>query len=90
MDDGGAEPARSQVLHGLRIATLLVSAVIALGLGGANMVRHLAEYELPLVQVGSYVVLGAVFAVAGAVVGGGLIRAEKPAAMHAEPEPAQS
>ncbi len=63
MDDGGAELARSQVLHGLRIATLLVSAVIALGLGGANMVRHLAEYELPLVQVGSYAVLGAVFAV---------------------------
>jgi hypothetical protein len=55
--------ARSQVLHGLRIATLLISAVIALGLGGANMVRHLAAYELPLVQVGSYAVLVAVFAV---------------------------
>jgi hypothetical protein len=63
MDDSGDDLARSQVLHGLRIATLLVSAVIALGLGGANMVRHLAEYELPLVQVSSYAVLGAVFAV---------------------------
>ena len=30
--------------------------------------------------------VGALFAVAGAVVGGALIRAEKPAAMHAEPE----
>ncbi len=51
------------MVHGLRIATLLVSAVIALGLGGVNMVRHLAEYELLLVQVGSYAVLAAVLAV---------------------------
>ncbi len=63
MRDGGEELARSQVPHGLRIATLLISAVIALGLGGANMVRHLAAYELPLVQLGSYAVLGAVLAV---------------------------
>jgi EmrB/QacA subfamily drug resistance transporter len=34
-------------------------------------------------------VAGAMFAVAGAVLGALLIRAEKPAAMHAEPEPAQ-
>ena len=34
-------------------------------------------------------VAGAVFAVAGAVLSGLLIRAEQPAAMHAEPEPAQ-
>jgi MFS family permease len=34
--------------------------------------------------------VGALFAVAGAVLGGVLIRAEKPAAMHAQPEPAQS
>jgi hypothetical protein len=61
--DGGEDLVQSQVLHGLRIATLLVSAVIALGLGGANMVRHLAEYELPPVQVGSYAVLAAVLAV---------------------------
>jgi EmrB/QacA subfamily drug resistance transporter len=33
-------------------------------------------------------VLGAAFAVAGAIVGGALIRAEKPTEMHAEPEPA--
>jgi hypothetical protein len=57
-DSGG-----SQVPHSLRIATLLISAVIALGLGGANMLRHLAEYELPHVQVGSYAVLGAVLVV---------------------------
>jgi hypothetical protein len=63
VDDSGEGLARSQVVHGLRIATLLVSAVIALGLGGVNMVRHLAEYELPLVQVGSYAVLAAVLAV---------------------------
>jgi EmrB/QacA subfamily drug resistance transporter len=34
-------------------------------------------------------VLGAVFAIVGAIVGGALIRAEKPAPMHAAPEPAQ-
>jgi EmrB/QacA subfamily drug resistance transporter len=33
-------------------------------------------------------VVGALFAIAGAIVGGALIRAEKLAAMHAEPEPA--
>jgi hypothetical protein len=63
VDDSEEDLARSQVLHGLRIATLLISAVIALGLGGVNMVRHLADYELPLVQAGSYAVLGAVLAV---------------------------
>ena len=35
-------------------------------------------------------VAGAVFAIAGAALGGLLIRAEKPAELHAEPEPAQS
>ena len=34
--------------------------------------------------------VGALFAIAGAAIGGLLIRAEKPAAMHAEPEPAHS
>ena len=34
-------------------------------------------------------VVGALFAIGGAIVGGALIRAEKPVAMHAEPEPAQ-
>jgi EmrB/QacA subfamily drug resistance transporter len=34
-------------------------------------------------------VLGAVFALVGAIVGGALIQAEKPAPMHAAPEPAQ-
>ncbi len=63
MGDGGEELTRSQVPHSLRIATLLISAVIALGLGGANMLSHLAEYEFPLVQVGSYAVLGAVLVV---------------------------
>jgi hypothetical protein len=57
-DSGG-----SQVPHSLRVATLLISAVIALGLGGANMLRHLPEYEFPHVQVGSYAVLGAVLVV---------------------------
>jgi hypothetical protein len=32
--------------------------------------------------------VGSLFAIAGAVIGGLLIRAEKPAAMHAEAEPA--
>jgi MFS family permease len=35
-------------------------------------------------------VLGAAFAVAGAVLGGALIKAEKPAEMHAAPEPARA
>jgi EmrB/QacA subfamily drug resistance transporter len=34
--------------------------------------------------------VGALFAIAGATIGGLLIRAEKPAPMHAEPEPARS
>jgi EmrB/QacA subfamily drug resistance transporter len=34
--------------------------------------------------------VGALFAIAGATIGGLLIRADKPAAMHAEPEPAHS
>jgi EmrB/QacA subfamily drug resistance transporter len=34
--------------------------------------------------------VGALFAIAGATIGGLLIRADKPAAMHAEPEPAGS
>jgi hypothetical protein len=59
----GEELAQSQVPHSLRVATLIISAVIALGLGGFNMVRHLADYQFPLVQVGSYAVLGAVLAV---------------------------
>lgn len=63
MGDGDEELTRSQVPHSVRVATLLISAVIALGLGGANMLSNLAEYELPLVQVGSYTVLGAVLAV---------------------------
>jgi hypothetical protein len=48
--------------------------------------------ELPAALTGGYHVaflVGALFALAGAAVGGALIRAEKPAAMHAEPEPAQ-
>jgi hypothetical protein len=57
------ERARSQVLHGLRIATLLVTAVIALGLGGSNMARHLDAYDLPLAQAGSFAVLCSVLAV---------------------------
>lgn len=65
MDDTGDDRPRSQVLHGLRVATLIICAVIALGLGGARIVRHLAKYELPLVQVGCFAVLGAVLAVEG-------------------------
>jgi EmrB/QacA subfamily drug resistance transporter len=47
--------------------------------------------ELPAALTGGYHVaflVGALFALAGAAVGGTLIRAEKPAAMHAQPEPA--
>jgi hypothetical protein len=61
--DIAAGSAQSQVPHSLRVATLIISAVIALGLGGANLVRHLGEHEFPLVQVGSYAVLAAVLAV---------------------------
>jgi MFS family permease len=50
-------------------------------------------HGLPAALTGGYHVaflVGAVFAIAGATVGGALIRAEKPAQMHAEPEPASS
>jgi hypothetical protein len=68
MDDSSDDLPRSQVLHGLRVATLIICAVIGLGLGGARIVRHLAKYELPLVQVGCFAVLGAVFAVEGVLI----------------------
>lgn len=61
-DIGAEELARSQLLRGLRIATLLIAAVIALGLGGSNLVRHLEAYDLPLAQVGSFAALGGVLA----------------------------
>lgn len=63
MGDGAEELARSQLLRGLRIATLLVATVIALGLGGSNMVRHLEVYDHPLAQVGSFALLCAVLAI---------------------------
>ena len=49
--------------------------------------------DLPTALTGGYHVaflVGALFAIAGATIGGLLIRAEKPAAMHAEAEPAHS
>jgi EmrB/QacA subfamily drug resistance transporter len=48
--------------------------------------------DLPTALTSGYhaaFLVGALFAIAGATLGGLLIRAEKPAAMHAEPEPAQ-
>jgi hypothetical protein len=61
--DNDEEVTRSQVPHSLRVATLLVSTVIALGLGGGNMLSHLAAYGLPILQVGAYAALGTVLAV---------------------------
>jgi EmrB/QacA subfamily drug resistance transporter len=49
--------------------------------------------NLPTALTGGYhaaFLVGALFAIAGATIGGLLIRAEKPAPMHAEPEPARS
>jgi EmrB/QacA subfamily drug resistance transporter len=49
--------------------------------------------DLPTALTSGYhaaFLVGALFAIAGAALGGLLIRAEKPAAMHAEPEPAHS
>ena len=49
--------------------------------------------DLPTALTSGYhaaFLVGALFAIAGATLGGLLIRAEKPAAMHAEPEPAHS
>ncbi|MHA6624034.1 hypothetical protein ACU61A_01370 [Pseudonocardia sichuanensis] len=60
--DGAEDLARSQLLRGLRIATLLVAVVIALGLGGSNMVRHLGVYDRPAAQVGSFALVAAVLA----------------------------
>jgi hypothetical protein len=59
MSDSG----EAQVPHSVRIATLLISAAIALGLGGANLLSNMAEYEVPLAQVGAYAVLAAVLGV---------------------------
>ncbi|WP_232667111.1 hypothetical protein [Pseudonocardia sp. TRM90224] len=60
--DAAEELARSQLLRGLRIATLLVAAVIALALGGSHLVRSLDVHDHVLVQVTSFVMLGAVLA----------------------------
>jgi hypothetical protein len=61
-DDVAAAPGRSQLLHGLRIGTLLVSATIALVLGGSNMVRNMDAYDRPIVQLAAYAALGSVLA----------------------------
>ena len=61
---GGAadEIARSQLRHGLRISTLIIAAVVALGLGGSNMIGRLGVHDRPLMQVACYAVLVAVLA----------------------------
>lgn len=61
--DSGEELARSQMLRGLRIATLLVATVIAVGLGGSNMLRHLEAYDLAFAQVGTFAAVVVVLAV---------------------------
>ncbi|MGI5291862.1 hypothetical protein ACQEVF_52320 [Nonomuraea polychroma] len=62
MSDAVEERTRTQLRQGLRIATLLVAGAIVLGLGQANMLRHLDAYEPALAQVAALAALGAVLA----------------------------
>jgi hypothetical protein len=53
---------RAQLLFGLRVATLLVTAVVVGGLGLANLVRRWESHDLPLAQASAFVALAAVLA----------------------------
>ncbi|KAB8196772.1 hypothetical protein FH608_008745 [Nonomuraea phyllanthi] len=56
------EPARTQLRRGLRIATLLVAVAIVLGLGPANILRHLDDHDSSPAQLAALAALGAVLA----------------------------
>ncbi|MFD0203161.1 MULTISPECIES: hypothetical protein [Saccharothrix] len=58
-----SDTVRVQLLSGLRVATLLVTAVVVGGLGLANLVRRWAAHDFPLVQLTAWAVLVAVLAV---------------------------
>ncbi|MDF5758669.1 hypothetical protein [Spongiactinospora sp. TRM90649] len=62
MNDTTGEQARAHLGRGLRTSTLLIAAVIVLGLGAANMISHLDAYPSVRPQVFALAVLGAVLA----------------------------
>jgi len=57
-----ADLIESALRHGLRIATALAASVVALGLGLANLLRHLDRYEPALAQLAAMAVLAAILA----------------------------
>jgi EmrB/QacA subfamily drug resistance transporter len=94
---GDVEPTEAGLASGVVNTAFMMGGAVGLAilasLSASRTESLLASgEELPAALTGGYqwaFVTGAVFAIAGAVLGGLLIRAEKPAAMHAEPEPAQ-
>lgn len=53
---------RARLLFGLRVATLLVTAVVVGVLGLANLLRRWESHDLPLVQLAAFAALAAVLA----------------------------
>ena len=60
VNDAVGGQTREQLLFGLRVATLLVTAVVVGVLGLANLVRRWEAHDLPLVQLSAFLALAAV------------------------------
>ncbi|GAA1634634.1 hypothetical protein GCM10009733_034570 [Nonomuraea maheshkhaliensis] len=58
MTDTTEEQTRSQLGHGLRIATAIVAVAIVFGLGLSNLLRHLDSYEPAFTQWAALAMLG--------------------------------
>ena len=95
---GDVEPAQAGLASGVVNTAFMMGGALGLAalssLAASRSDNLLSSGDDQLTALtGGYNVaflIGALFAIAGATIGGLLIRADKPAAMHAEPEPAHS
>ncbi|WP_189211076.1 MULTISPECIES: hypothetical protein [Actinokineospora] len=62
MSDGLAERTQAQLRHGLRVAMLVLTAVILCGLSLSSLVRNLHRFPVPQAQFAAFAVLAAVLA----------------------------